>query len=568
MPRVTDDQLAVIKSQCDLVDLFSEITAVKRSGSGHVALCPFHMERTPSCHLYPENRYHCFGCGANGDPIDFVMHRHKISDFQGAVSWLARRYGLDVVLETEVSERLVAMKLLLAVVETVAAYAHTCLMTDLVARPALDYLTITRGIPRTLLQEFQVGFIPAGEALWSILMEHGFTAHDLISAGVAYQGAGHSTMLTFSERIIFPLCNRRRQVCGFSARILPGSLSEKKYINSAESLVFRKAECLFGLREVKARTGRTHAVALTEGPLDVLAFAHVGIPGLSSCGTAWSRTQGVLVGHQGLRPVIALDADRGGEAGVPKLIGTLLACGLMPGVAHAPEGKDPGDLMEQPLVLQSMVEDADDWLHVLQRSYDERHPQDDPIGRSDRFLPVLRPMPDSDRRAFAADRVDRLVGISVGTTMARMRRQESADLHRSSSSSQPQPQGPSSAAPTVAVATGSDAWICVRLLVHHPALRTQVSVAPTAQPMINAVIDLLRTHTSVGAQLRRDLQGPNWSALPTAITDAVMESLLHDQFCDLTPMEAQYQLTYTVERLAQPPRGSRYRCAVSVNGRP
>jgi DNA primase len=543
MPRVTDDQIALIKANCDLGELFSEVTTLKRSGRSQVCLCPFHIERTPSCHVYPENRFHCFGCGAQGDPIDFVKLRYKIDDFQDAVAWLARRFALDITLETGDRTRLVAMKHLLSVVDFVATRAQQ-LLFEPVGATALHWLTEVRRLPVDLLREFQVGYLPSGSAVYDELIGNGVSDDDLLQAGLAYRASDGQILLHFSDRIVFPLVNRKRQICGFSGRMMPGSASEKKYYNTPDSLVFRKAECLFGLRELKARTTRTRCVAIVEGPLDVLAFASADMPGVSPCGTAMSRTQAQLLTAAGkLRPVIALDRDLGGESAVPKNILTLLASDHLPCVASLPPGKDPGDLVDDPLALQAALEQPRDWLPALQESYDATFPGEDEIARADRFITAIRPIPDPDRRSFAAERVDLLLKLAKGTILERMARQQAALI-----------ADPTTPAPRpMPVDRGADGWVLVRLALHHPALRAQVPASPTLTVQVNQVLDLLRPLTATGDQLRRELGDALRTLSPEALS-LVMESLSHDDFVDLTPTEAESQFAFTLSCLAASPR--------------
>ncbi len=327
-----------VKEAADILQEMAERgVELKRSGRRWRALCPFHNERTPSFYVDPElGLYHCFGCGASGDVITFVMEKDGLS-FWEAVLYLAEKYGVEVPKE----ERREGGKLSEAL-ELALNFYHQELFGP-GGSEALEYL-LGRGITRESIAEFSLGWAPGGDALIKRAHERGLGVEVLAGAGLAFQrdGAWHDL---FRRRVIFPIFSPGgRQVIAFGGRVLGDD--EPKYLNSPETPLFKKGETLYAFHLARRQIRSTGEVIIAEGYLDVIALHQAGYKNaVAPLGTALTPQHARRLARLAERAVLLFDGDEAGLRAALRSTAELMAEGVKVRVGALPKGEDPHSLI-------------------------------------------------------------------------------------------------------------------------------------------------------------------------------------------------------------------------------
>jgi DNA primase len=325
----------------DIVELIERHVPLKRSGREFHACCPFHDEKTPSFTVSPQKQfYHCFGCGAHGSVIGFMMNYEGL-EFVDAVEELARQAGLTV--PREAGTRRQPEESLLSTLEAAKRYYQE----QLHAHPeAADYLK-KRGVSGEIAREFEIGFAPAG---WTGLTSQLGTSKEKLAllqrAGLLSEGQGKSYD-KFRHRIMFPIHDRRGRVIGFGGRALADD--GPKYLNSPETELFHKGRELYGLYRARKSQARLERIIVVEGYMDVVALAQFGFSNsVATLGTATTGDQVELVFRAADEVVFCFDGDNAGrKAAWRALESTLprLREGRQARFLFLPEGEDPDSMV-------------------------------------------------------------------------------------------------------------------------------------------------------------------------------------------------------------------------------
>ncbi len=352
-----------LRDRLSLSDVIGRRVKLTRAGREFKACCPFHREKSPSFYVNDDKQFfHCFGCGAHGDVIGFAM-RHDNLSFIEAVEALAAQAGMQV---PEQSPEAVAQahreKSLYALMDEATSWFQK----KIYEAPHIDALTYMkeRGISDELMASFRIGFAPAdGQALPRYLKGQGFSEAQMIEAGVVRSSKRDGQPYSFfRDRVMFPIPDRRGRVVAFGGRVLPehlrpiaaGESKPPKYINSAETSLFRKGEMLYG--EPHARQAAIDALPLivVEGYLDVMAAFDAGYRGaLAPLGTALTERQiaalwKMIPGDQ-KAPILCFDGDDAGRRAAARVIDHILPM-LKPDhsvrIAFLPDGQDPDSLIK------------------------------------------------------------------------------------------------------------------------------------------------------------------------------------------------------------------------------
>lgn len=278
-------------NRVDIIDVVGSRISLKRSGKNYSACCPFHNEKTPSFTVSPDKQfYYCFGCGASGSALGFVMEYDHL-DFPQAVEVLARQVGLDVPYEENAGSaaRQSIESPLYNLLLKASEFYQQSLRTHLTKKMAVDYFK-QRGLTGVIARDFALGFAPPG---WDNLIKH-FEADDsqqkqLIDAGLVVESADTGKRYDrFRERVMFPIRDVKGRVIAFGGRVLGDD--KPKYLNSPETPVFHKSEVLYGLYEVRKNNRHLDEILVLEGYMDVIALAQFGITnGVATLGTATSE---------------------------------------------------------------------------------------------------------------------------------------------------------------------------------------------------------------------------------------------------------------------------------------
>lgn len=378
IPQVFIDELL---ERTDLVELIQRYVPLKKSGHEFAACCPFHGEKTPSFFVSPRKQfYHCFGCGAHGTAISFLMEHENLS-FPEAIELLAEWAGVEVPRDAE-SPGAEPTGHLFAALDAAAAFYVEQLKT---ATPAIAYLK-GRGIDGNTARDYAIGWAPAGQDGLARALRDRFSTEDLVQAGLVSRRDDGTLRDRFRARIQFPIRDRRGRVNGFGGRLIePG---EPKYLNSPESVVFHKGHTVYGLFEARRAETRLEELVVTEGYMDVVSLAQAGFHRAVACmGTALTRSHLDLLFRQVPKLVLCFDGDAAGRRAAWRSIEQALP--VMQGmreirVLFLPEGDDPDSLVRREGLegWRGRLDGASVLSETLMRLLAERHPLETAEGRS------------------------------------------------------------------------------------------------------------------------------------------------------------------------------------------
>jgi DNA primase len=388
-PVFSPDIIARVKDETDIVEVVKREVDLKAAGSVFKGLCPFHREKTPSFIVTPaRGRYHCFGCGAGGDVISFVMETEGVT-FPEAVEILARPLDIDLSAWLREDEGEGERRAFHRANEAAANIWHEALFDPRTGRAALEYLQ-GRGFGEKVLRDFTVGWAPgAPDWLEKRLARAGVDA-DLARASGLVRDGDHGPFAYFRNRTIFPIRSISRQVTGFGGRVIDAG--EPKYLNSSDSSYFTKGKLLYGFDASRMAIAREKAAILVEGYLDLLALVQVGITNVvATCGTAFTPDQARLIRRGAPKVVLVFDGDRAGLKAAVRSADIALKAGLEPRIVRMPAGEDPASLV--------IEQGVDAMLHALRAG--------------EGYIPLLRAL--ADERGGDRELAERAVRQALAT---------------------------------------------------------------------------------------------------------------------------------------------------------
>ncbi|WP_409228574.1 DNA primase [Gudongella sp. SC589] len=412
MSYSNEDVLEKVKDQMDIVQLVGEYVHLKKSGSNHVGLCPFHNEKTPSFTVSESKQiYHCFGCGEGGDGISFIMKRENL-DFVDALKFLADKYGIpwEENLNREDSEE---KNTLYNMNKEAARYFHNNLMSNKKPR---EYLA-KRGITAEIARKFGIGFATEKwDGLIKHLLEKGFTEDEMLKAGLAgirKDGSGYFDK--FRNRVIFPIIDTRGRVIGFGGRVLDHNLP--KYLNSPDTKVFNKGYHLYGLNLLAGNSDRKK-ILLVEGYMDVISLCSGGVNfAVASLGTALTSNQGKLLKRYGEEVFICYDRDRAGIKATLRAIDVLRELEVDPRVVVLPEGMDPDDFIREngqagfQKKINTALSYVDFKVYILKEQYNIEEPKGK-IDFTKEVARIIRDMKSPVEQDVYIDKISSQTGVS------------------------------------------------------------------------------------------------------------------------------------------------------------
>ena len=311
--RIPQEFLDQLLGRIDLVEIINSRVPLRRAGREFMACCPFHAEKTPSFSVSPHKQfYHCFGCGAHGNAIGFLMAYERL-EFLDAVEDLARQVGLDLP-KTDGSDNHSLKPLLLYVVAQADQFFRQQLRKHPARQRAVDYLR-QRGLTGRTAGIFGMGYAPPGrDHLCRALQDAGATTDHLLAAGLVSRDGQGRLRDRFRDRIIFPIRDRRGRVIAFGGRALDGD-TLPKYLNSPETRLFHKGSELYGLHEARFHCRPLPRLLVVEGYMDVVALAQHNIwYAVATLGTATSADHIERLFRTVNDLVFCFDGDRAGRA--------------------------------------------------------------------------------------------------------------------------------------------------------------------------------------------------------------------------------------------------------------
>ncbi len=342
----SQDWLDKLKSSNDIVTVASKYINLSRKGKTWWACCPFHFEKTASFAINEyEQYYHCFGCGASGDVIKFV-EKFEALDFYDACKKLAEYAGMELP-EYELDENLVKTKKkrekIYQILVDTAKFYYSNLKGDN-ARPALEYLA-KRKLDTATIKEFGIGYSTGWNELVVHLKSLGYTEEEMLDAGVAEKKDGGKLYDCFGKRLCFPIFNIYGNVVGFSARVLEKT-DFAKYKNTAQTLVFDKSRCIYGITQLKKlkNTEKINEIVIVEGQMDVISLYKCGVKNAVACmGTALTINHAKDLKRFADKVILCFDGDNAGKKATLRSIDILVNAGLNVYVVTIPNGHDPDE---------------------------------------------------------------------------------------------------------------------------------------------------------------------------------------------------------------------------------
>lgn len=337
---LSDSFLQELKMKTDIEDVISTYVTLKRRGATLVGLCPFHNEKTPSFTVYPATQsFYCFGCGAGGDAITFLKKIENL-DYLDAVKTLAQRAGLQMPQEGFDDSLSKRRRRILEMNREAARFYHSVLLSP-EGKVGYDYY-IARALSAATINHFGLGFAPNQ---WDALLKHmrakGYQPAELVDAGLARKGQkGYYD--NFRNRVMTPIIDVRGNVIAFGGRVLDDS--KPKYINTGDTLVYKKTNELFALNF--AKDSKEDALILCEGYMDVIAMHQAGFTNaVAGCGTALTTEQVRLISRYAKEVILTYDADEAGQKALQKAMTLFDQTDVKVRIPSLVGGKDPDEII-------------------------------------------------------------------------------------------------------------------------------------------------------------------------------------------------------------------------------
>lgn len=354
-----DELISEIVNANDLVSIASSYVQLKKSGRDFSACCPFHREKTPSFHISADKQlYHCFGCGAGGSVIQFVMAAENL-DFPDAVRFLAEKAGINVPEKEDndsTDEYYNRKRRIYEMNKDAARFFREVLLSPK-GQGALNYL-LERGLSMKTITSFGLGASPdSWDALLKKLSQLGYERDLMVEAGLCVRNEKNHVYDRYRNRVMFPIIDVRGNVVGFGGRRLEGDGA--KYVNSSESIVYNKSKILYALNFAKKNA--QNYIILTEGYMDVISLHQAGFTtAVAGCGTALTPDQARLIARYTKNVYLCYDSDEAGQKAAKRAIEIFSTLDCNVKVLKVPDGKDPDDFIRKhgPLAFEKLLSSA------------------------------------------------------------------------------------------------------------------------------------------------------------------------------------------------------------------
>lgn len=336
----SNSTIETIKSQVNIVDVVGRVVQLKRAGSNHKGVCPFHNEKTPSFVVSETKQiFTCFGCGATGDVIEFVKRYYSL-EFGEAVEKIAGEYGISVEKKSYNDNREAYYR-----ANKLAAQFFYRSFTEK-ANKGYAYMH-SRAITPPILKKFGIGYADEQwDSLYRFLSGQGVDNKIMVELGLVSEKNG-KYYDRFRNRPIFPIISTNGKVIGFGGRAIDPS-DNPKYLNSPESKIFQKKNNLYGLNLSRQDVGKEDCIIIVEGYMDVISLYQCGIRNVAaSLGTALTENQARLIKRYTHNVVLTYDADNAGRAAALRGMEILRKEGLKVKVLHVTDGKDPDEYIKK-----------------------------------------------------------------------------------------------------------------------------------------------------------------------------------------------------------------------------
>ncbi|HBM16386.1 MAG TPA: DNA primase [Lentisphaeria bacterium] len=375
MPYISDEIISQIRSKTDITDIILPYAELKKSGSRLKALCPFHNEKTPSFVVSRETQsFHCFGCGKGGNVFTFLMEKENLT-FPEAAKILADRCGILIPEEnsssqsqSDYSKQKSLKEKLISIHKAVANWYSERLFKQEGAA-GLEYIR-TREIPDDIITKFGLGFAPdSWDSITKLLTSMSYSQSEMLESGLVLRSESANRLYDrFRNRVTFPIWDEHGEIVGFSSRTILKETKEGKYINSPETLIFKKSKVLYAYHLAKKEIKERAFAILCEGQIDVISMHRAGFTNcVAPQGTAFTEDQARMLKRLTEKIYLCFDADNAGINAAIKALDLLLPLGIEVKIISLPEGEDPDSLFRKSgkESLQNAIDSASDFLDFM-----------------------------------------------------------------------------------------------------------------------------------------------------------------------------------------------------------
>ena len=433
--RFSDDFISELRSRIDIEELIGRYANIINRGS-HMpkALCPFHTEKTPSFYIYRDTQsYYCFGCGAGGDCITFVKNMERL-DYVEAVRFLCERAGMNMPLDPVDDESVRLRRRCYEANREAARFFCGCLKSERAAE-ARAYLK-KRALSDEIVKHFGLGYAPDS---WNALLDHmkskGFHESELVAFNLARQSQSGHAYDAFRNKLMFPIVDLRGNVMAFGGRVLDNS--KPKYINTSNTVVYKKGEGIYGLNF--AKNNKDRKLILVEGYMDVIAMHQAGFTNaVAALGTAFTVEQVQLLCRYCDELYLSFDSDEAGQKALQRALARLADAPIKLRILQLTDGKDPDEIIKSQgrekmsEIITSAMNDTEFALSRAKAKYD-LSTDDGRLSYINEAVGVLAAVPNPVERDIYISRVAAETGASrepIAAQVSRALRQRSRTKQR------------------------------------------------------------------------------------------------------------------------------------------
>ena len=411
---ITQDSIEALKARLDIVDVVGSYVELRKAGVNYKSPCPFHDEKSPSFVVSPQKQiYHCFGCGAGGDSVRFVMEYEKLS-YPEALEKLADSYNFTLTYSDNKQNKPRSQ-----VMDKLQEWYSSLLSSK---QSANEYVK-SRGIYSSSIEQFGIGYAPDSNSTINFIKSQGFSMAEAVNMGVVGYDGGRN-YARFVERVTFPIHSANGSIVGFGGRTITGH--QAKYVNSPETPFFNKSRLLYAYHHAKQSIHKHGEIIITEGYLDVIMLHQAGFSNaVATLGTALTPEHLPLLRKGEPRIIMAYDGDKAGRAAALKASKLLSAGGFHSGVVLFGEGLDPADMVKNGEVetLANMFRkpkpSIEFVLDEILSLYDLRDPKakESCMNEGLSYLKTLSPILQEEYKTYLASR---LGGLGVSPSLLKV----------------------------------------------------------------------------------------------------------------------------------------------------
>lgn len=412
------DDIQRVKEAIDIVDIIGSYVELKKAGSNYKGLCPFHTEKTPSFMVNPNLQiYKCFGCGMGGDVIKFIQEYERL-EFKDALEKLAQIAGIELNLNFKKHNPKIEKEKerILKANNLAKNFYHELLIKHSIGKKGRDY-ALKRKLNKDMILKFEIGYAPDGNVLTEFLNQKDFSTKELVKFGLSIVRNG-KVIDKFRDRLMQPIFNENGDVVGFSGRYLGDSEKAPKYLNSPETLVFKKNSQLYSLFHAKEAIRRTKKVILVEGNLDVVSAHRVETENIvAPLGTAFTIEQAKILKRFADEILLCFDNDSAGFNATIRALNILEQVEIDHKVIKIEKYTDADDVIKNDLdYWNKIINNPINTLEFILQKMSDEHDLGSPDGKSSlykKYIPILKMTKNKIQKEYFIKKLADIVGLTI-----------------------------------------------------------------------------------------------------------------------------------------------------------